>query len=36
VKFTAEKIAELRGESIEKVAADTEHTVRAFFKFDCL
>ena len=32
VKFTAEKIAELRGESLEKVAADTEQTARAFFK----
>lgn len=31
-KFTAEKIAGLRGESLEKVASDTEHTGRAFFK----
>jgi TatD DNase family protein len=34
VKFTAEKIAELRGESLEKVAADTERTAREFFKLD--
>jgi TatD DNase family protein len=32
VKLTAEKIADLRGESLEKVAADTEQTARAFFK----
>jgi TatD DNase family protein len=32
VKFTTEKIAELRGETLEKVAADTERTARAFFK----
>jgi TatD DNase family protein len=32
VKFTAEKIAGLRGESLEKIAADTEQTARAFFK----
>jgi TatD DNase family protein len=32
VKFTAEKIAGLRGESLEKVAADTERTALAFFK----
>jgi TatD DNase family protein len=32
VKLTAEKIAELRGESLEKIAADTERTARAFFK----
>ena len=31
-KLTAEKIAELRGESLEKVAADTERTARDFFK----
>ena len=31
VKFTAEKIAELRGEALEKVAADTERTARDFF-----
>jgi Tat protein secretion system quality control protein TatD with DNase activity len=36
VKFTAEKIAELRGESLQKVAADTERTAREFFKFDRL
>jgi Tat protein secretion system quality control protein TatD with DNase activity len=30
--LTAEKIAELRGESLEKIAADTERTARAFFK----
>jgi len=34
VQFTAEKIAELRGESPEKVASDTEQTARQFFKFD--
>lgn len=33
VKFTAEKIAVLRGESLEKVAADTERTAAGFFKF---
>jgi TatD DNase family protein len=32
VKFTAEKMAELRGESLDKIAADTELTARAFFK----
>jgi len=32
VKFTAEHIAKLRGESPEKVAADTERTARDFFK----
>jgi TatD DNase family protein len=32
VKLTAEKIAELRGESLEKVAADTERTANSFFK----
>lgn len=32
VRLTAEKIAELRGERLEKVAADTERTVREFFK----
>jgi TatD DNase family protein len=32
VKFTAQKIAGLRGEPFEKVAADTEQTARAFFK----
>ena len=32
VKFTAEKIAELRGESLKAIAADTERTARAFFK----
>jgi len=36
VKLTAEKIAELRGESLEKVCADTERTARAFFKLDRL
>ena len=36
VKFTAEKIAELRGESLDKVSADTEHTAGVFFKFDRL
>jgi len=33
VKFTAEKIAELRGESLEKVAIDTEQTAGTFFRF---
>ena len=32
VRLTAERIAELRNESLEKVAADTERTARAFFK----
>jgi TatD DNase family protein len=32
VKFTAEKIAGLRGESLEKAAADTESTAQSFFK----
>lgn len=32
VKCTAEKIAELRGETLGKVAADTERTTREFFK----
>jgi len=32
VKFTAEQIAKLRGESPEKVAADTGQTADAFFK----
>jgi len=36
VKFTAEKIAGLRGESLEKVAADTERTAQAFFQFNRL
>ena len=35
-KLTAEKIAELRGESLEKVAADTERTARDFFQIDHL
>ena len=33
VKFTAEKIAELRGESLDKIASDTEQTADRFFKF---
>jgi TatD DNase family protein len=33
VKLTAEKIAGLRGESLEKVSADTERTAAAFFNF---
>ncbi|MFM8683804.1 MAG: hypothetical protein ACKOEG_08500, partial [Chthoniobacterales bacterium] len=33
VRFTAEKIAALRGESLEKVAADTERTAASFFRF---
>ncbi|MEI7865835.1 MAG: TatD family hydrolase [Chthoniobacterales bacterium] len=33
VRLVAEKIAQLRGESLEKVAADTERSARAFFKF---
>ncbi len=32
VRLTAAKIAELRGESLEKVAADTERTAAAFFQ----
>jgi TatD DNase family protein len=32
VKFTAEKIAELRGENSEKIAADTERTAQGLFK----
>ena len=36
VKFTAEQIAKLRGEDIERVSADTERTARVFFKFDRL
>lgn len=36
VKLTAEKIAELRGELLEKVAADTERTARDFFQLDHL
>ena len=32
VRLTAVKIAELRGEVLEKVAADTERTAREFFK----
>ena len=35
-KLTAEKIAELRGELLEKVAADTERTARQFFQLDHL
>ena len=33
VKFTAEKIAELRGESLDKIASDTEQTANSFFRF---
>ncbi len=33
VKLTAEKIAALRGESLEKIAADTERTAAGFFRF---
>jgi len=36
VKFTAEQIAKLRGEDIEKISVDTEQTARVFFKFDRL
>ncbi len=32
VRLVAEKIAELRGEALEKIAADTEDTARNFFK----
>jgi len=32
VRLTAEKIAELRGESLDKISSDTEQTARAFFK----
>ncbi len=34
--LTAEKIAELRGESAAQVAAETERTAHSFFKFDRL
>ena len=34
VKFTAEQIAKLRGDSMETVATDTERTALGFFKFD--
>jgi len=34
VKLTAEKIAELRNKSLERVAADTERTAHEFFRFD--
>jgi TatD DNase family protein len=34
VRLTAEKIAELRGESLEKVGFDTQRTAREFLKFD--
>lgn len=33
LKFTAEKIADLRGETLEKVSSDTEQTARSFFRF---
>lgn len=33
VRLVAEKVAALRGESLEKVAADTERTASAFFNF---
>lgn len=36
VKFTAEEVAKLRGENIERVSADNEQTARVFFKFDRL
>jgi TatD DNase family protein len=36
VKLTAEKIAELRGEGLDKIAADTERSAQAFFQFDRL
>jgi TatD DNase family protein len=36
VRLTAEKIAELRGESLEKVSNYTEGTAHKFFKFDRL
>jgi len=36
VLLTAKKIAELRGEPLEKVAADIEHTARDFFQLDHL
>ena len=36
VKLTAEQVAKLRGEPLEKVAADTERTASKFFKFDRL
>jgi TatD DNase family protein len=33
VKLTAEKIAAVRGESFEKISADTERAASGFFKF---
>ena len=36
VKFTAEKIADLRAESLDQIATDTERTAQAFFRFDRL
>lgn len=33
VRLVAEKVAELRGESLENVAADTERTANNFFRF---
>ena len=33
VKLTAEKIAGLRGESLQKISVDTEKTAASFFKF---
>jgi TatD DNase family protein len=36
VRLIAEKIAELRGEALEKVATDTGWTARGFFKLDRL
>jgi TatD DNase family protein len=35
VRQVADKIAELRGEPLEKVAADTERTAAGFFRFSC-
>jgi TatD DNase family protein len=32
VRLTAEKIAELRGESVDALASSTEETVRKFFR----
>jgi len=36
MKLTAEKIAELRGEGLDKIAADTERSAQAFFQLDRL
>jgi Tat protein secretion system quality control protein TatD with DNase activity len=33
VRLIAEKVAELRGETLEQVAAATERTAESFFRF---